>query len=389
MPPVALDAANCPDAPLVAAAKRAWDRALALGEQHGFRNAQVSVIAPTGTIGLVMDCDTTGIEPDFALVKFKKLAGGGYFKIINQTVPLALRDPGLRRGGDRRASSPMRSATARSQGAPAINHETLAARGFDAATLERVEKSLATAFDIRFAFSRYTLGDDFCRERARPRRRGARRSQARRAGAPRLLPERHRGGEHPRLRDDVARGRTRSQARTSRGVRLCESLWTRWHALLVCGESHTHDGCSTTVHIGRDLQNHQHAQRRYGRGLPQGLRDVVEAWSEGQCSLSRRLEAFAAALGDGARRRRRRQRRPRRHDARRARADHRRAHRRTDRRARSARAAASACRSGARATRRRPSSAGTRSICAPANTRTAGSARSSSTCTRKAPPSAA
>ena len=92
--PVALDAAECPDAPLVAAAKRVWDRALALGEQHGFRNAQVSVIAPTGTIGLVMDCDTTGIEPDFSLVKFKKLAGGGYFKIINQTVPLALRTLG-------------------------------------------------------------------------------------------------------------------------------------------------------------------------------------------------------------------------------------------------------------------------------------------------------
>ena len=72
-------------------AKRAWDRALALGEAHGYRNAQASVVAPTGTIGLVMDCDTTGIEPDFALVKFKKLAGGGYFKIINRAVPEALR----------------------------------------------------------------------------------------------------------------------------------------------------------------------------------------------------------------------------------------------------------------------------------------------------------
>ena len=92
--PVALDAANCPDAPLVAAARRVWDRALELGERHGFRNAQVSVIAPTGTIGLVMDCDTTGIEPDFSLVKFKKLAGGGYFKIINQTVTLALQTLG-------------------------------------------------------------------------------------------------------------------------------------------------------------------------------------------------------------------------------------------------------------------------------------------------------
>ena len=85
-PPVPLDHKACPDARLVEHAKRAWDRALALGEQHGYRNAQVSVIAPTGTIGLVMDCDTTGIEPDFALVKFKKLAGGGYFKIINRAV---------------------------------------------------------------------------------------------------------------------------------------------------------------------------------------------------------------------------------------------------------------------------------------------------------------
>ncbi|MDE0812271.1 MAG: adenosylcobalamin-dependent ribonucleoside-diphosphate reductase, partial [Alphaproteobacteria bacterium] len=88
--PVPLNVANCPDADLVTAAKRAWDKALALGEQHGYRNAQATVIAPTGTIGLVMDCDTTGIEPDFAIVKFKKLAGGGYFKIINQVVPEAL-----------------------------------------------------------------------------------------------------------------------------------------------------------------------------------------------------------------------------------------------------------------------------------------------------------
>ena len=161
--PVALDAANCPDAPLVAAARRIWDRALALGEKYGFRNAQVSVIAPTGTIGLVMDCDTTGIEPDFALVKFKKLAGGGYFKIINQTVPLALQVLGYDE-----ATAARIIAHAVGHGtladAPAINHETLQTRGFDAATLARVEKALPTAFDIRFAFSRYTLGDDFCRD---------------------------------------------------------------------------------------------------------------------------------------------------------------------------------------------------------------------------------
>ena len=88
--PVPLDHANCPDPRLIDLAMTAWDEALELGETHGYRNAQVSVIAPTGTIGLVMDCDTTGIEPDFALVKFKKLAGGGYFKIINRSVPAAL-----------------------------------------------------------------------------------------------------------------------------------------------------------------------------------------------------------------------------------------------------------------------------------------------------------
>src|SRR5476651_721995 len=159
--PVALDAANCPDAPLIAAARRVWDRALALGEKHGFRNAQVSVIAPTGTIGLVMDCDTTGIEPDFALVKFKKLAGGGYFKIINQTVLLALQSLGYDTATSERIIAHA-TGHATLRGAPAINHETLAARGFDTATLDRIEKALPTAFDIRFAFSRYTLGEAFC-----------------------------------------------------------------------------------------------------------------------------------------------------------------------------------------------------------------------------------
>jgi ribonucleoside-diphosphate reductase alpha chain len=161
--PVALDSAACPDNHLIEAAKRVWDRALALGERHGYRNAQVSVIAPTGTIGLVMDCDTTGIEPDFALVKFKKLAGGGYFKIINQTVPLALQALGY-------GAAAIARIVAHAVGhgslerAPAINHEALAARGFDPETIDRIERSLATALDIRFAFSRYALGESFCRE---------------------------------------------------------------------------------------------------------------------------------------------------------------------------------------------------------------------------------
>ena len=161
--PVTLDAANCPDGRLVDAARRVWNQALELGERHGFRNAQVSVIAPTGTIGLVMDCDTTGIEPDFSLVKFKKLAGGGYFKIINQTVTLALQTLGYDSAAITRIVD-YAVGHGSLAGAPAINHETLAVRGFDAGTLARVEKAIVTAFDIRFAFSRYTLGEAFCRD---------------------------------------------------------------------------------------------------------------------------------------------------------------------------------------------------------------------------------
>ncbi len=159
-PPVPLDHKACPDPRMVEHAERAWDRALALGEQHGFRNAQVSVIAPTGTIGLVMDCDTTGIEPDFALVKFKKLAGGGYFKIINRAVPEALRVLGY---------SPSQIAEIETyavghgslERAPAINPATLKQKGFTTEAIEKVEKALPTAFDIKFVFNKWTLGEDF------------------------------------------------------------------------------------------------------------------------------------------------------------------------------------------------------------------------------------
>ncbi|MHB1219985.1 MAG: vitamin B12-dependent ribonucleotide reductase [Alphaproteobacteria bacterium] len=159
--PVALDSASCPDARLAEAARRAWDNALALGEVHGYRNAQTTVIAPTGTIGLVMDCDTTGIEPDFALVKFKKLAGGGYFKIINQTVPVALETLGY---GPAQIDAMIRYAVGRGtlKGAPGINHETLKAKGFTDAALAAIEAALGAAFDIKFAFNKWTLGAEFC-----------------------------------------------------------------------------------------------------------------------------------------------------------------------------------------------------------------------------------
>src|SRR6202521_1284233 len=162
-PPVRLDHAHCPDAELIEHAKIAWDRALTLGEAHGYRNAQATVIAPTGTIGLVMDCDTTGIEPDFALVKFKKLAGGGYFKIINRAVPEALRVLGYSE-----AEIAEIEAYAVGHGtlsnAPAINHSTLKTKGFDEATLAKVEKGLPTAFDIKFVFNRWTLGDELLKK---------------------------------------------------------------------------------------------------------------------------------------------------------------------------------------------------------------------------------
>jgi ribonucleoside-diphosphate reductase alpha chain len=145
---------------MVVHAKRAWDRALSLGEEHGYRNAQVSVIAPTGTIGLVMDCDTTGIEPDFALVKFKKLAGGGYFKIINRAVPEALRVVGYspEEIADIEIYAVGHGSLAE---APAINHTTLAQKGFTPEAIEKIEKALPTAFDIKFAFNKWTLGEEF------------------------------------------------------------------------------------------------------------------------------------------------------------------------------------------------------------------------------------
>jgi ribonucleoside-diphosphate reductase alpha chain len=158
-PPVPLDHKACPDARMIEHAERAWDRALSLGEQHGYRNAQVSVIAPTGTIGLVMDCDTTGIEPDFALVKFKKLAGGGYFKIINRAVPEALRVLGY---------SPSQIAEIETYAvghgsladAPGINLAILEQKGFSSDAIEKLERALPTAFDIKFVFNKWTLGED-------------------------------------------------------------------------------------------------------------------------------------------------------------------------------------------------------------------------------------
>ena len=159
--PVPLDTEACPDPRLTACAREAWDRALALGEEHGYRNAQATVIAPTGTIGLVMDCDTMGIEPDFALVKFKQLAGGGHLKIVNQVVTDGLRALGY---DESAIDDIIAYAIGRNTltGAPGVNHAALRKKGFGAGDLERLERALAGAIDIRVAFNIWTLGEAFC-----------------------------------------------------------------------------------------------------------------------------------------------------------------------------------------------------------------------------------
>ncbi|MER8554308.1 vitamin B12-dependent ribonucleotide reductase [Mesorhizobium sp. M0976] len=161
--PVPLVASDLRQQELADHAKAAWDRAIELGEEHGYRNAQATVIAPTGTIGLVMDCDTTGIEPDFALVKFKKLAGGGYFKIINRAVPEALRTLGY-------SESQIAEIEAYAVGhgnlnqAPAINPGSLKAKGFTDDKIAALNAALKSAFDIKFVFNQWTLGAEWVKE---------------------------------------------------------------------------------------------------------------------------------------------------------------------------------------------------------------------------------
>ena len=144
---------------LLTAATKAWDEAVQLGEKFGYRNAQTTVIAPTGTIGLVMDCDTTGVEPDFALVKFKKLSGGGYFKIINQSVPAALRNLKYSEK-DIEAIVKYAVGSGTFAGAPNINHQTLSERGFIAEEIKKLDAAVSSAFEIGFVFNVYTLGEE-------------------------------------------------------------------------------------------------------------------------------------------------------------------------------------------------------------------------------------
>jgi len=147
---------------MLTAAHSSWDRALELGQNNGYRNAQVTVIAPTGTIALVMDCDTTGIEPDFSIVKFKKLAGGGYFKIVNNSVKPSLKKLGY-------SEDQIRDIEKYCVGhgsirdAPFINFKTLTEKGFEQTQLDALEKEAKTAFEIKFIFNKWSLGEEFCK----------------------------------------------------------------------------------------------------------------------------------------------------------------------------------------------------------------------------------
>ncbi len=280
-------------AELSEAARASWRDALTLGEAHGYRNAQVSVIAPTGTIGLVMDCDTTGIEPDFALVKFKKLAGGGYFKIINRAVPEALRTLGY---DEKQISDIVAYAVGRATLAhsPGVNHAALKAKGLPQEAIDKVEAALGGAFDIRFVFNKWTLGVETL------------------AQSLKITPDRYdapgfdllaalgfskaeiEAANSIRLRRDDARRRALSQGRASVRVRLRQPLWAHRQALSLGREPHPHDGGGAAVHHRRDLEDHQHAQRRLGRGLQGRLHALLAPRPQSERPLSRRLETVAA-----------------------------------------------------------------------------------------------
>jgi ribonucleoside-diphosphate reductase alpha chain len=158
--PTGINQELCPK-DLLSAAQNSWDRALELGQKHGYRNAQVTVIAPTGTIALVMDCDTTGIEPEFSIVKFKKLSGGGYFKIVNNSIKSALKK--LNYSEDQiRSIEKYCIGHGSLTAAPYINHETLRERGFGDEQLTQLENEASKAFDIKFMFNQHVLSKEFC-----------------------------------------------------------------------------------------------------------------------------------------------------------------------------------------------------------------------------------
>ncbi|MEX2103944.1 MAG: vitamin B12-dependent ribonucleotide reductase, partial [Bacilli bacterium] len=156
--PMGISEETCPSY-LLEAGREAWDRVISQGEMYGFRNAQTTLLAPTGTIGLLMDCDTTGVEPDFALVKFKKLAGGGYFKIANQSIAPALYTSGYDVDQIKEMIDYV-VGTSKLKSAPHINEEVLVELGFMEKDMLKVEAALPGLFELKDAFSPWVLGEE-------------------------------------------------------------------------------------------------------------------------------------------------------------------------------------------------------------------------------------
>ena len=283
--PQGINSRHCPK-DLLDAARGAWDRAVSLGEKHGYRNAQSTVLAPTGTIGLVMDCDTTGVEPDFALVKFKKLAGGGYFRIINGAVPTALKHLGYT---EQQAEDIVHYVCGHGTltGAPHINPVVLRAKGFTAEMMERVEGSLRSAFDISFVLNR-SLGDDFLENDLNiPRHvfEDPGFDLLRHLG---FEPRPGAGRQRLRLRHDDDRGGAAPARRAPAGVRLRQPLRPLRQALHLVHGPRPDDGRRPALHLGRDQQDDQHALRGDGLRRRDGVQEVLEPHAQGPRALPRR-----------------------------------------------------------------------------------------------------
>ena len=251
-------------------------------------------IAPTGTIGLVMDCDTTGVEPDFALVKFKKLAGGGYFKIINASIPPALHGSATRRSRSTTSSAtaraPARSKAARTSTAPASRPRASPTR-----SCQRIESQLAGAFELPFVFNRWTLGDDFLQERSASPKSSSTRPGFDLLDALGFTAAADRRGQRLRLRHHDHRRRPAPEARALPGLRLRQQVRQDRPAVPVGRVAHPHDGGGPAVHLRRDLQDDQHAALGHHRRRQESVPAELAVDAQGQRPLSRRLEAEPAA----------------------------------------------------------------------------------------------
>ena len=293
--PVGIDPRVLPG-PLLAAARATWDRAVALGEAHGYRNAQATVLAPTGTIGLVMDCDTTGIEPDFALVKFKKLAGGGYFKIVNQSVPVALRDARLHARRRSRTSCATASAPARSRSAPAHQpRDAPRARASTTPASSGSSAAIGRAFDIALRLQRLDARRGYVRTPL-----GINEAQLAEPNGDLLRALGFTPDEIEAANDYICGTMTVEGAPHLKPEHLpvfdCANRCGRnGKRFIADGRAHPHDGGGPAVHLRRHLQDHQHAERGHGRGREARLRRRLAPHAQGDRPLPRRLQALPAA----------------------------------------------------------------------------------------------